>query len=86
MSGQVRIPDEDLAVPSLPLGRYKHYKGNLYDVIGVGLDSESNEPVVIYSPAGVSQVPYWVRPFAMFVETVTVDGQSVSRFEYLGEQ
>lgn len=61
------------------IGRYRHYKGGLYDVIGVARHSETEEPLVVYSPlAGDSGL--WVRPLAMFLETVRVDGDDVPRF------
>jgi hypothetical protein len=62
-------------------GIYEHYKGNRYEVIGVGKDTETEADVVIYRPLYESDVHYWVRPYAMFMETVTVDGQTVPRFK-----
>jgi hypothetical protein len=64
-------------------GRYRHYKGGLYRVIGVARHSETDEELVVYQPLyGAGGL--WVRPRAMFLETVTVDGQPRPRFEYLG--
>ena len=62
-------------------GIYRHYKGNEYKVIGVGKDTETEEDVVIYQPLYESDVAYWVRPFDMFNDTVTVDGKIVNRFD-----
>jgi hypothetical protein len=59
-------------------GLYRHYKGNDYVVIGTALHSETEEELVVYSP--VSSTQLWVRPLAMFVETVEVDGRRVPRF------
>ena len=66
-------------LPTLPLGRYRHYKGRDYDVIGVARHSETLEPVVVYRPL-YGEGALWVRPYAMFVETVDVDGVEVLRF------
>lgn len=66
-------------LPSVTLGHYRHYKGGDYDVLGVVRHSETLEPLVLYSPRyGDSGV--WVRPYAMFLETVEVDGRTVPRF------
>lgn len=62
-------------------GVYEHYKGNRYEVIGVGRDTETEEDVVIYRPLYESDVAYWVRPYAMFISTIMVDEQTVPRFK-----
>lgn len=65
-------------------GTYKHYKGNLYEVIGVGRESETLEPVVVYRALYDSEFgknALWVRPLAMFTEKIVVDGKKVTRFE-----
>ena len=67
------------ALPTLAPGRYRHYKGRHYDVIGVARHSETLEPVVVYRPL-YGEGALWVRPHAMFVETVDVDGLEVPRF------
>lgn len=67
------------ALPALAPGRYRHYKGRDYDVIGVARHSETQEPVVVYRPL-YGEGALWVRPYAMFVETVDVDGVEVLRF------
>ena len=64
-------------------GRYRHYKGKDYQVIGVARHSETNERVVVYRPL-YNDSGLWVRPLAMFTETVQVDGKSVPRFAYVG--
>ena len=67
-------------LPHTPVGRYRHYKGNEYEVLGVARHSETLEPLVVYRPiAGRSE--WWVRPHAMFFETVRVSGQLRQRFE-----
>jgi len=60
-------------------GRYRHYKGNLYDVIGVARHSETEEELVVYT-ALYGERGLWVRPLAMFLESVSIDGQTVARF------
>ena len=63
-------------------GVYKHYKGQLYEVLGTARHSETLEELVVYKasyqPEGEN---LWVRPRAMFEGTITVDGQPVKRFE-----
>lgn len=61
-------------------GRYRHYKGNDYEVIGVARHSEDESYLVVYRPLYGDQ-GLWVRPLSMFTETVEVDGQQVPRFE-----
>lgn len=63
-------------------GRYRHYKGNEYTVIGVARHSETLEELVVYRPEYGAH-GLWVRPMAMFAEMVTVDGQQVPRFQSL---
>ena len=65
-------------------GLYRHYKGNLYDVIGVAHHSETEEPLVVYR-ALYGERGLWVRPFDMFVSEVEVDGQRVRRFAPVGD-
>ncbi len=64
-------------------GRYRHYKGKDYQVIGVATHSETLEALVVYRPLYGDQ-ELWVRPLAMFSEKVTVDGEELARFRYLG--
>jgi len=68
-----------VSVPSLPLGRYRHYKGGEYEVLGVVRHSESLEPMVLYR-ALYGDAGLWVRPFAMFVEAVEHNGERRPRF------
>ena len=63
-------------------GRYRHYKGRDYEVIGVARHSETEESFVVYR-ALYGERGLWVRPAAMFLDTVTVDGRSVLRFTRL---
>lgn len=64
-------------------GRYRHYKGNEYTVVGVARHSETHEELVVYRPE-YGDGGLWVRPLAMFAETVTVGGREVPRFAFLG--
>jgi hypothetical protein len=66
-------------------GRYRHYKGKEYTVIGVARHSETEEELVVYRKEYGDQ-GLWVRPKAMFLETVEVDGQKIPRFQYLSPQ
>jgi hypothetical protein len=65
-------------------GRYRHYKGNEYTVLGVARHSETQEELVVYRQE-YGDHALWVRPTKMFTETVRVDGQEVPRFRYLEE-
>ena len=71
--------DDLLPLPAVPLGRYRHYKGNLYDLVGAVRHSETLEPLALYRPL-YGEGALWVRPWAMFFETVLVDGMSQPRF------
>ncbi len=68
----------------MKLGLYKHYKGNIYEVIGIAKHSETLEELVVYKatyqPDGEN---LWVRPKVMFTELITVDGKQVKRFEFI---
>lgn len=64
-------------------GRYRHFKGLEYEVLGVARHSETEEELVVYRPL-YGEGDLWVRPLHMFVETVEIDGKAVSRFKYIG--
>ncbi len=66
-------------------GTYRHYKGNLYTVIGVAKHSETLEEMVVYR-AEYGERGLWVRPKTMFEETVEVNGETVQRFAYLEQE
>ncbi|GAB2889103.1 DUF1653 domain-containing protein [Uliginosibacterium flavum] len=66
-------------LPSLPLGKYRHYKGGEYEVMGVARHSETLEALVMYRPL-YNDTGWWVRPFAMFMEEIEIDGQRQPRF------
>ncbi|GGO64140.1 DUF1653 domain-containing protein [Bowmanella pacifica] len=63
-------------------GRYRHYKGRDYEVIGVARHSEDESLLVVYRPLYGEQ-GLWVRPLSMFSETVNVSGQPVKRFTFI---
>jgi hypothetical protein len=69
---------------TLPLGRYRHFKGGEYEVVGIAKHSETQEPMVVYRPL-YNDSGWWVRPLAMFTSTVVHEGQEVPRFRHLGE-
>ena len=65
-------------------GRYRHYKGNEYEVTGIARHSETEEEMVVYRTL-YGDHSLWVRPLGMFREDVPVDGRMVPRFEWIGE-
>jgi len=65
-------------------GRYRHYKGGEYRVLGLARHSETLEPLVVYQ-ALYGERGLWVRPQPMFVESITHDGNNVARFAFLGD-
>jgi hypothetical protein len=66
-------------------GRYRHYKGNDYEVIGIARHSETEEEMVVYRTL-YGDGSMWVRPLTMFTEDVTVNGRTAPRFEWRGEE
>ncbi len=78
-------------------GKYKHYKGKHYQVIGIAHHSETLEELVVYKALYQNASPseslwrtkegenLWVRPLNIFMEEVILDGKKTPRFEYLGE-
>ena len=65
-------------------GRYRHFKGNLYEVIGTARHSETLEPMVVYR-ALYGEGGLWVRPAAMWEEIVDKENYHGPRFQYIGE-
>ena len=65
------------------MGKYRHFKGNEYEVIGVAKNSETLEEMVVYR-ALYGDKGLWVRPVSMWNETVERDGKTFKRFEFLG--
>ncbi len=69
---------------TLKLGRYRHFKGNEYELLYVARHSETLEEMVVYR-ALYGEGGVWVRPASMWSEIIEWDGVSVPRFSYLGE-
>ena len=65
-------------------GKYRHFNGNCYEVIGIAHHSETMEDLVVYR-ALYGEQGLWVRPAAMWTETVDRDGYHGPRFQYIGE-
>ena len=73
---------------NIPTGLYEHYKGKRYEVLGIVHHSETVEPLVLYKALYETKFGHdslWVRPLAMFVENVEVNGKIMPRFRYLGK-
>lgn len=73
----------------LKLGKYQHYRGKFYEVIGIAIHSETLEEFVIYKALYDSKEfgknALWIRPKKMFLELVDVNGKKVQRFRYIGQ-
>lgn len=76
-------------LPPLPAeprpGRYRHYKGHDYRVLGLARHSETLEPLAVYQ-ALYGERGLWVRPAAMFAEMITLDGKRVPRFARIADE
>ena len=64
------------------LGKYRHFKGNEYEVVAIANHSETMEKMVVYK-ALYGEGGYWVRPMSMWNETVEREGKIFKRFEYV---
>ena len=80
MSGNLPM----MPLPSLRPGRYRHFKGGEYELLCVARHSETLEPMVVYR-ALYGEGGVWVRPAAMWSETVERNGRRVPRFSYMGD-
>ena len=69
-------------VASIPLGLYRHYKGNDYYVFQVAHHSETREALVVYQCL-YGDFSWWVRPLSMFTETVEFAGEPIPRFAFI---
>ena len=81
MNPPITPPDLD-PLPDTPTGRYRHYRGGEYEVLGAARHSETLAPMVVYRPL-YNATGWWVRPHAMFFESVVVDGVPQPRFTRL---
>ena len=79
-----RIGDKRMDT-EIKLGRYRHFKGNEYEVLYIAKHSETLEPMVVYK-ALYGDFGIWVRPASMWNETVERNGLTAKRFEYIGEE
>ena len=70
--------------PHIQTGIYEHYKGNLYEVYGTCRHSESGEVLVVYRTL-YGDYDLWVRPLAMFVESIDRDGIKIPRFKWIAD-
>ena len=68
----------------MKLGKYKHFKGNMYQVLFIAKHTETEEPLVIYKEL-YGDYKIWARPLKMFTEMVEYRGETVARFEYVSE-
>ncbi|HIQ28716.1 MAG TPA: DUF1653 domain-containing protein [Sulfurovum sp.] len=68
----------------LKIGRYKHYKGNIYEVLMTARHSETEEWMVVYKTL-YGDKSLWVRPYEMFIENIEVEGVMVQRFAFVGD-
>ena len=66
-------------------GKYRHFKGGEYEVLGIALHSETGEEMVVYR-ALYGEGKVWVRPKHMWTEEVVHNGEKYSRFTYIGEE
>ncbi|MBI2671985.1 DUF1653 domain-containing protein [Candidatus Woesearchaeota archaeon] len=79
--------EEDLG-KEIKEGKYRHYKGNFYHVLGVARHSETLEEFVVYKALYENEFGkncFWIRPKKMFLETVNKDGRILPRFEFVGK-
>lgn len=67
----------------IKIGKYRHFKGGEYEVLGIATHSETEEPMVVYR-ALYGEGGLWVRPASMWNETVCRDGKEYRRFTYVG--
>ena len=71
------------AIKAIPCGRYRHFKGNEYEVIAIARHSETTEPMVVYK-ALYGDGGIWVRSADMWNETIERDGKKIKRFDKTG--
>ena len=78
------LTDGELESMPIQPGRYRHYKGNEYLVLGVARHSETEEELVVYRQ-DYGDHGLWVRPLAMFLEQVESNGRQLPRFQHIGD-
>lgn len=62
-------------------GKYKHFKGSMYEVLGVGIHTETKDQMVVYKEENTERL--WLRPLHNFLEEVEKDGKKVPRFSFI---
>jgi hypothetical protein len=79
--------DQFTPKPDLILGRYQHYKGDLYQVLDLACNSETLEWYVVYKRLyeDMKKPELWVRPYKMFAEAIEVNGKDIPRFKKIDE-
>ena len=77
------MSDDLPPLPATPPGRYRHYKGGEYELVGIARHSETMQPLVVYRPL-YEDSGWWVRPHAMFFEEIESGGKRQPRFVLLG--
>jgi len=80
--------EEETLMAKVPIGAtFRHYKGKLYKILQIGRHSEDLTLYVVYQALYKTEAfgdnPVWIRPLTMFVETVTIDGKQIPRFEWI---
>ncbi len=73
------------AIQTIPLGKYRHFKGNEYEVIGIAKHSENEEAMVVYRALYGDGI-LWIRPADMWNETIKRDGKTFLRFTKIDEK
>ena len=73
------------AKSTLPLGKYRHFKGGLYELIAIGYDSEDTDRLLAVYRALYGDRDVWVRPLSMWCEKVEHNGETIDRFTYIGD-
>ena len=76
---------QDRAMSEIRIGKYRHFKGNEYEVLYIARHSETEEEMVVYR-ALYGDFGIWVRPASMWNEIIERDGKKMQRFTYIGEQ
>ncbi|WP_019027847.1 DUF1653 domain-containing protein [Colwellia piezophila] len=66
----------------LKIGTYQHFKGNYYQVLYIARHSETEEYMVVYHPKDNTE-DIWLRPLAMFDETIEREGKQLKRFSFI---
>ena len=69
----------------IPLGIYRHFKGNLYEAVAIAKHSETLEEMVVYR-ALYGEGEFWIRPLSLWMEQIERNGEKIPRFSYMGEK